>query len=141
MEIRFAGQRPADADVLGFIVTKSSWDGFVFPLENSDAAHATAKVARFEGAAGQSFLYFAQEGGKTVRIVLLAVAEGDAGDYEKAGGELIAKVQTSGAKSIALHAENLSAKAAAETAYGATLRNWRIDKYRTKLAETSKPSV
>jgi leucyl aminopeptidase len=141
MEIRFAGQRPTDGDVLGFIVTKSSWEGFAFPLDNSDAAHETAKVARFEGAAGQSFLYFAQEGGKTVRIVLLAVAEGDAGDYEKAGGELIAKVQTSGAKSVVLHAENLSAKAAAETAYGATLRNWRIDKYRTKLAETSKPSV
>lgn len=141
MEIRFAGQRPADADVLGFIVTKSTWEGFVFPLENSDAAHATAKVARFEGAAGQSFLYFAQEGGKTVRIVLLAVAEGDAGDYQKAGGELIAKVQTSGAQSVVLHAENLTAKAAAETAYGATLRNWRIDKYRTKLAETAKPSV
>ncbi len=141
MEIRFAGQRPADADVLGFIVTKSTWEGFVFPLENSDAAHATAKVARFEGAAGQSFLYFAQEGGKTVRIVLLAVAEGDAGDYQKAGGELIAKVQTSGAQSVVLHADNLTAKAAAETAYGATLRNWRIDKYRTKLAETAKPSV
>jgi leucyl aminopeptidase len=141
MEIRFAGQRPADADVLGFIVTKSSWENFAFPLDNPEAARETARVARFEGAAGQSFLYFAQEGGRTVRICLLAVADGDAGDYQKAGGELISKVQTSGAKSIALHAENLSAKAAAETAYGATLRNWRIDKYRTKLAETSKPTV
>jgi leucyl aminopeptidase len=141
MEIRFAGQRPDDADVLGFIVNKSGWENFVFPLDNPDAARETAKIARFEGGIGQSFLYFAQEGGKTLRIVLLAVADGDAGDYQKAGGELIAKVQTSGAKSIALHAENLSAKAAAEAAYGATLRNWRIDKYRTKLAETSKPSV
>jgi leucyl aminopeptidase len=141
MEISFTNQRPDDADVLGFIVTKSSWDNFAFPLENPAALRDTAKVARFEGNSGQSFLYFAQEGGKTIRIVLLAVAEGDAGDYQKAGGELISRVQTSGAKSIALHAENLTAKAAAETAYGATLRNWRIDKYRTKLADTSKPSV
>ena len=141
MEIRFAAQRSADADVLGFIVTKSSWDDFVFPLENADAARDIAKLARFEGNSGQSFLYFAQEGGRTIRICLIAVADGDAGDYQKAGGELIAKVQTSGAKSIALHAENMSAKAAAEAAYGATLRNWRIDKYRTKLAETSKPTV
>jgi leucyl aminopeptidase len=141
MEIRFAGQRPADADVLGFIVTKSSWENFVFPIDNADALREIAKVARFEGGAGQSFLYFAQEGGKTIRICLLAVADGDAGDYIKAGGELISRVQTSGAKSIALHCENLSAKAAAEAAYGATLRNWRIDKYRTKLADTSKPSV
>ncbi len=141
MEIRFAGARPEDADVLGFIVTKSSWENFVFPLEDSNAAHEIAKVARFEGASGQSFLYFAQEGGRTIRICLMAVADGDGGDYLKAGGEIIAKVQTSGAKTIVLHAENLSAKAAAEAAYGATLRNWRIDKYRTKLAETSKPSV
>jgi leucyl aminopeptidase len=141
MEISFASQRPADADVLGFIVTKSSWENFAFPLDNPEAARETAKVARFEGAAGQSFLYFAQEGGRTIRICLLAVADGDAGDYQKAGGELISKVQTSGAKTIALHAENLTAKAAAEAAYGATLRNWRIDKYRTKLAETSKPTV
>jgi leucyl aminopeptidase len=141
MEIRFAGQRPADADVLGFVMTKSEWENFVFPLDNPEAARETAKVARFEGGVGQSFLYFAQEGGKTIRICLFSVADGDAGDYQKVGGELIAKVQTSGAKSIALHAENLSAKAAAEIAYGATLRNWRIDKYRTKLAETSKPTV
>jgi leucyl aminopeptidase len=141
MEIRFAAERPDDADVLGFIVTKSSWDKFVFPLDNPDAAKEIAKVARFEGAAGQSFLYFAQEGGRTIRICLLAVAEGEDGDYQKAGGELIAKVQTSGAKTIALHAENLTAKAAVEAAFGATLRNWRIDKYRTKLAESAKPSV
>jgi leucyl aminopeptidase len=141
MEVNFAGNRPAAADVLAFIVTKSSWENFAFPLESPEAARETAKVARFEGGAGQSFLFFAQEGGKTVRIVLLAVADGDAGDYQKAGGELISRVQTSGAKSIALHAENLTAKAAAEAAYGATLRNWRIDKYRTRLAETSKPTV
>jgi leucyl aminopeptidase len=141
MEIRFASQRPTDADVLGFIVTKNSWEDFAFPLENPHALRAVAKVARFEAGAGQSFLYFAEEGGKTIRICLLAVADGDDGDYQKAGGELISRVQTSGAKSIALHAENLTAKAAAEAAYGAVQRNWRIDKYRTKLAETSKPSV
>ena len=90
MEIRFADTRPDDADVLGFIVTKSSWVTFVFPLENPDAAREIAKVARFEGASGQSFLYFAQEAGRTVRICLLAVADGESGDFQKAGGELIA---------------------------------------------------
>jgi leucyl aminopeptidase len=141
MDIRFAGARPEDADVLAFIVTKSNWEKFVFPLDNPEAAREIAKVARFEAAAGQSFLYFAQNGGRTIRVCLLAVADGDGADFQKAGGEIIAKVQTSGAKTIALHAENLSAKGAAEAAYGALLRNWRIDKYRTKLAETAKPSV
>ena len=141
MKIEFVPTRPAEADVLAFIVTKSSFDGFAFPLENAQMVHDTAKLARFKGEAGQSFLLIASEGGKLVRIVLLGVADGDAGDYQKAGGEIIAKVQTSGAKHIAIHAENLSAQAAAEAAYGATLRNWRMDKYRTKLADSSKPSV
>jgi leucyl aminopeptidase len=141
MKIEFTQARPDAADVLVFIVTKNTFEGFPFPLDNAQMVHDTAKLARFKGDDGQSFLLIAREGGKLVRIVLLAVAEGDAGDYQKAGGEIIAKVQTSGAKHIAVHAANLSAKAAAQVAYGATLRNWRMDKYRTKLAETSKPTV
>jgi leucyl aminopeptidase len=141
MKINFSDARSQDADVLAFIVTKTSFADFTFSLENSDIVHATAKLARFEGAAGQSFLLINEEGGKLVRIILVGVADGEAGDYQKAGGDIVAKVQTSGAKHIAIHGANLSAKAAAEAAYGATLRNWRMDKYRTKLAETSKPTV
>ncbi len=141
MKIEFAAARPADADVLAFIVTKSSFAGFEFPLERADMIRETAKLARFEGGAGQSFLLINEEGGKLVRIVLLGVAEGDAGDYQKAGGDIVAKVQTSGAKHIAIHGANLSGVAAAEVAFGALQRNWRIDKYRTKLPETSKPTV
>jgi leucyl aminopeptidase len=141
MKIDFAAERPEAADVLAFIVTKNSFENFEFPLEKAQMVRDTATLARFKGEAGQSFLLINEEGGKLVRIVLLGVAEGDAGDYQKAGGEIVAKVQTSGAKHIAIHAGNLSAKAAAEAAYGAALRNWRMDKYRTKLAETSKPTV
>ncbi len=141
MNIQFAAERPAEADVLAFIVTKSSFADFPFPLEKADMVRETAKLARFDGSAGQSFLLIAEEGSGLARIVLLGVAEGDAGDYQKAGGEIVAKVQTSGAKHIAIHGANLSGVAAAEAAYGALLRNWRIDKYRTKLPETSKPTV
>jgi leucyl aminopeptidase len=141
MKINFTDARPQDADVLAFIVTKTTFADFKFPLENSDIVHATAKLARFEAAAGQCFLLINEEGGKLVRIILVGVADGEAGDYEKAGGDIVAKVQTSGAKHIAIHGANLSAKAAAEAAYGATLRNWRMDKYRTKLADTAKPTV
>ncbi len=141
MKIEFASDRPAGADVLAFIVTKNSFADFAFPLEKVDMVRETAKLARFDGSAGQSFLLINEEGGRLLRIVLLGVAEGDAGDYQKAGGEIVAKVQTSGAKHIAIHGGNLSGVAAAEVAYGALLRNWRIDKYRTKLAETSKPTV
>jgi leucyl aminopeptidase len=141
MKIEFAAERPADADVLAFILTKSSFEGFTFPLESHDMVVETAKLARFDGSSGQSFLLIAKEGDKLVRVVLLGVAEGDAADFQKSGGEIIAKVQISGAKHVAVHAANLAGEAGAETAYGALMRNWRIDKYRTKLAETSKPTV
>lgn len=141
MIINFNDARPQDADVLAFIVTKNTFADFEFPLEKTDIIHATAKLARFEGAAGQNFLLINEQDGKLVRIVLLGVAEGEAADYQKVGGDIIAKVQTSGAKHIAVHGANLNAQHAAEVAFGATLRNWRMDKYRTKLPETSKPTV
>lgn len=141
MKIDFAATRPADADVLAFIVTKSSFEGFSFPLDNPALVHETAKLARFKGDAGQSFLMISEQGGKLVRIVLLAVGEGDAANYQRAGGELVAKVLTSGAQHIAIHSENLTAEQANEAAFGALQRSWRIDKYRTKLPETSKPTV
>ena len=80
MQVSFAAERPADTDVIGFIISKSAWEGFELPLDNPQAARETAKLARFEGNAGQSFLYFAQEGGRSVRIVLIAVGDGDAAD-------------------------------------------------------------
>ncbi|MFM2256885.1 MAG: hypothetical protein RIQ28_732, partial [Pseudomonadota bacterium] len=141
MQVHFAAERPTDTDVLAFIVQKSAWDGFALPLDNPAAARETAKLARFEGNSGQSFLFFSQEGGRTVRIILVAVSDGDAADYIRAGGEILAKVQTCGAKTIAVHAANLDAKATAEVAYGAVLRNWRMDKYRTKMPETAKPTI
>ena len=103
MKINFPDAHPKDADVLAFIVTKRSFAEFTFPLENTDIIHATAKLARFEGAAGQNFLLINEQGGKLVRIMLLGVAEGEVADYQKAGGDIIAKVQTSGAKHIAVH--------------------------------------
>jgi len=75
--------------------------------------------------------------------LLVGVAEGDAGDYQKRRSvEINRKSADIGRKvMLTIDGANLSAKASAEAAYGAALRNWRMDKYRTKLAETSKPTV
>lgn len=140
MNISFAAERPADADVLVFILTKDSFADFPFPLENADMVRETAKLARFDGSMGQSFLLIAKEAGRLVRIVLMG-AGNSAVDYQKSGADALAKVQTSGAKKYIIHAEHLTGTDAAEAAYGAKLRNWRIDKYRTKLADTLKPTI
>jgi leucyl aminopeptidase len=140
MKISFAATHPAETDVLAFILTKDSFADFAFPLERAEQVRETAKLARFDGSAGQSFLLIVEEAGRLVRIILVGIGSGSL-ELQKAGGEILSKVQTSGAKTIAIHGANLEGAASAEAAYGALLRNWRIDKYRTKLAETSKPSV
>lgn len=142
MEIRFENSRPASADVIAFIVGSDEWDSFKFPTDEPETAKAIAEAARFKAAEGQSFLFFGQQDGKTVRFFVLGVGK-DAGAlvYEKAGGTLIAKVQTCGATSIALHAENLTGTQAASAAYGVKAKNWRMDKYKTKLTEAQKPSI
>ncbi len=140
MKIEFVAQRPDSTDVVAFVVTKANFAGMTFAVDNAAQLFETAKLARFEGAAGQSFLLIAPVDGKMTRIILVGVGEG-ATEHQKAGGEILAKVQTCGAKTIAIYADGLAETSAAEVAYGALLRNWRIDKYRTKLAETAKPTI
>ena len=140
MKISFAASQPAQTDVIAFIVTKDSFADFELPLENARQVRETAKLARFEGGVGQSFLLIVEEAGRMIRVVLIGTGVGST-ELQRAGGEILAKVQTCGAKNIVIHGANLAGEDAATIAYGACLRNWRIDKYRTKLAETSKPSV
>ncbi len=140
MQTHFSDKRPAEADVIAFIVSKDNFENYEFPMENAKGIRETAELARFKAGAGQSFLFITEEAGKQVRIILLGVGDGH-DDHQHAGAKALAKVQTCGAKHISFEGPDLSAVAAVEAAYGATLRNWRIDKYRTKLAETSKPTI
>jgi leucyl aminopeptidase len=142
MKIEFVDQTPAGVDVVAFIVTKASFADFKFTVDSPEQLLETAKLARFDGSPGQSFLLIAPVGGKMTRIILCGIGEkADANELQKTGGEILSKVQTSGAKGIAIYADNLDGLNASEAAYGALLRNWRIDKYRTKMAETAKPTV
>ena len=140
MQTHFSDKRPAEADVIAFIVSKDNFENYEFPMENAKGIRETAELARFKAGAGQSFLFITEEAGKQVRIILLGVGDGH-DDHQHAGAKALAKVQACGAKHISFEGPDLSAVAAVEAAYGATLRNWRIDKYRTKLAETSKPTI
>ncbi len=140
MQISFSDKRPEDADVLAFIVSKKNFEDYDFPLENGDMLRDTAKLARFTASDGQSFLLILPEGGKMVRVILLGVGD-DEDDHQKAGAKALSKVQTCGAKHITFEGPDLTAKQAAEAAYGALLRDWRMDKYRTKLPDNQKPTV
>ncbi len=137
MDIRFSPTRPEAADTLVLAVAKGGLDSL--PLAAASTLSAGAAASRFSGEAGSSFESFAEEGGRTVRILLLGTGAGGDQDLEKAGGALVAKLATSGATHAAV--EGLNGEAAATLAFGARLRSWRFDNYRTRQSEKAKPTL
>ena len=139
MDIQFSPTRP-DADTLAFAVPKGGIDGL--PLSAASTLAAGAAASRFAGETGASFESFVEEGGKTVRVLLLGVGAGSEQDYEKAGAALTAKLNVSGAAHAAVEfVGGASAEKAAHLAFGAQLRGWRIDTYRTRQPEKAKPTL
>ena len=138
IDIQFSADRPADADVLVFPVGKGGPDAGAWPIAQGKMVADAARSARFEGKAGQSFSTYVDQDGSTVRILL--VGTGSDG-FDKAGGAISAQLLTSGAQHAALMVDGLSTEQAADLAYGAKLRSWRIDTHRTTLKDHEKPSL
>ncbi|MCP1469007.1 leucyl aminopeptidase [Sphingobium sp. OAS761] len=139
MEIAISSSRP-NADTLVFAVARGDFDAL--PLGAARTIAGAAAAARFAGEAGSSFESFAEEGGTLVRILLVGIGNGTDTDMERAGGALVAKLLVSGATHAAVEFPGgASGEAAARLAYGALLRSWRIDSYRTRLSEKAKPTL
>ncbi|MBW4330919.1 leucyl aminopeptidase [Stakelama sp. CBK3Z-3] len=148
MHIKFAAERPADAEVIALPVEKNAIDRLQsgsLEAEIGAMAREAAAANRFEGEAGSVSETFARVDGALLRIVLLGVGGGSETDFERAGGALAARFIASGAKSVAVEFGALSAaptaKAAARFAAGASQKAWRYDVYRTKQSERSKPTL
>ena len=142
MKISFAAAPAADARVIARPVNQNS------PLANLDPAIAEgAKVTRFAGKTAQLFEGFVSEGGKIVRTFLLGAGEaGDsarAGNLEKAGAALTARLLTSGETSVTIDCtgSGLTPADVASLALGVRLRAWRHDGYRTTMKDDQKPSL
>lgn len=138
MLIQFVAQIDASADVVAFPVRKGEAGALGALLG------AAAKQARFEGAAGAIAETAAIDGEQARRLLLVGIGEGSVHDLERAGAALVARLQTSGVET--LHVDFASAGSIDEDdvlafAMGARLRNWRLDTYRTRLADTAKPSL
>ncbi len=140
MDITISPSRPTNADTLVFAVPK---DGLTtVGVAASRTLVDGARAARFSGDAGTTFESFVEEAGQTVRVVLLGTGNGSDADMEKAGGALTARLATSGATHAAVEFPMAaSAAAASRLAFGARLRGWRIDTYRTRLPEKAKPTL
>ncbi len=151
MKIEFASSRPEEVHALVVLVGKDR--AFSAPADAADQAtggqlRRVVAAARFDGDAAQVVEVIAPGGMSASR--LLAVGTGAAGKadralYERIGGVLASRLQTSGETHIVVDVTGAEAAAdinpGACIALGALLRNWRYDNYRTKLPEKQKPTL
>ncbi len=116
----------------------------------SGALSRAIGASRFDGKKNQTLTVIAPAGAKASRIVLLGLGRGDGFDElaaQAAGGTVVATLAQTGDKAAAVAIDavkgsKLSAsEAAAHVAYGALLRGYRFDKYRTKEKAEDKPSL
>jgi leucyl aminopeptidase len=118
--------------------------------KTSGAITRAMAASRFKGKKGQILEVPAPAGVKASRILLVGLGKPDALDArtaEEAGGHVIAHLQGSADKTAAMLASLPSgaglrpASFAAHFAFGAQLRSYRFDKYRTKEKVEDKPSL
>ncbi|MCJ8159877.1 leucyl aminopeptidase [Sphingomonas sp. LaA6.9] len=147
MRILFADVQPQGAFALALPVRKGADFPASFPGLDAGAvalAKGAAAAARFEGDVAASAELVVAQDSATRRVVLFGVGEkADASAWERAGGVLAARLLTSGEKRLVvdLSAAAPAAESAARLAFGAVLRGWRHDVYRTRLTEKQKPTL
>ena len=107
-------------------------------------------ASRFRGRAEQLLDILAPGGLSVERVVLLGLGSAkklDVRQAERLGGALLARLNGGGVKAAAVTVDGLDGAAlsatdlAAHLAFGALLRSYRFDKYRTKEKPEKKPSL
>ena len=143
MIIEFVSGSAADNDVLVFPVVTGGLSAMIerFPAAFQQVAASATEQARFEAVAGSVFETYVSDGALTRRRLLVGAGNGDDAGYERAGAGLTARLIASGATSAFADLSGVGALAAARFAFGVTLRGWRIDRYRTRLAVNQRASL
>ncbi len=141
MNIVFAAAVPADTADIAILVRKDALGAAIVDHPERAGLTVAADRARFEGEAGTAADYVFAEGATGRRVILTGIGGGTPEDFEKAGGALAARLLTSGLTALVIDALGAPAAAAARLATGVVLRSWRYDRYRTRFAEKSRPTL
>jgi len=108
------------------------------------------KAGRFDGEVATVTELLAPSGIDATRLLIVGLGAGgkaDRGAFERIGGALAARLLTSGETTLVVDMDGADdiaiprGEAAARLAYGALLRSYRFDTYRTKLGEKQKPTL
>jgi leucyl aminopeptidase len=147
MDIRFADRRPANAHALALPVAQGGPIAAGLDPVAAALARDVATAQRFDGELASLVELFVTEDGATRRLVLLGLGNApEPAQLEKAGASLVARLLTSGETRLVIDLSAAPdgvdrAQTAARLAFGASLRSWRHDVYRTKLPDKSRPSL
>ena len=147
MEISFAAVGPIGPGAL--VVGVIDGGGLTPGAARADAQTAGAlsravAAAHFHGNAGQIVEVLAPSGAKASRILLAGIGKPssfDAGAAERLAASAVARLLTGGEKTVAFAidvpkgAKLSEAELAAHLAFGAMLRSYRFDLYRTQLKD------
>ena len=153
MKITFAKlTQPIGGAVAVFALDRSKFMESALALDKATngSLSRAIKASRFKGQAGQTLHLLAPEGIKLTRIMLIGLGRPEDIDeqtWQIAGGSIYAELATSGLSSVSILVDEIkspskkAATGAANIAFGANLRSYRFDKYKTQLKSTSKPSI
>jgi leucyl aminopeptidase len=143
MDIAFVTGGPEAQDALVIAVTTASLPDLAAQVPEALRSSIASAVqqARFDAAAGTAFEGWAQDGAVVRRILLVGAGSGNGDGYERAGAAVVIRLLTSGVTSAFVNLSAADAEGAARFAFGARLRSWRIDRYRTKLADKQRPTL
>jgi len=145
MQIRFADRLPAGDSALVLPVAGKDRTS----LERLGAERGEIEAAlsrqRFDGDAGTAAEHFLGTDGGVRRVLIVGTGTGTspADAAEKLGGQVAARLLTSGEKHAVVDLTGLGydADAGAKVALAAALRGWRYDRYRTRLKDKQKPTL
>ena len=106
-------------------------------------------TARFDGEAGSIVEIIAPTGIAATRLLAIGSGPADKANaalFEKLGGAIAARLQSSGESHASIDLSGISAAlplagAAAHLGHGAMLRSYRFDKYRTTMKAKAKPTL
>jgi leucyl aminopeptidase len=107
-------------------------------------------VGRFKGRADEQLSILAPQGIEAGRILLIGLGKADALDaltLQAIGGRIVAALNAAGEHAASIAVDEVGglklslAEAAAHIAFGARLRGYRFDKYRTREKPEQKPTL
>ena len=107
-------------------------------------------AGRFKGDKGQTLKILAPQGVKADQILLVGLGKPDAVDAlgaQNAGGTVVRELGSTAERSVSIMVDAIKGAPvsavgfAANAAYGALLRSYRFDKYRTKEKPDEKPAL